>query len=398
MPPSDATASSRKARVMITFGTRPEAIKMAPVIRAFENAPGLELKLCVTAQHRKMLDQVLKVFELRPQIDLDLMRPGQDLTGVTCSVLKAMEPVLSDWRPDLMLVHGDTTTTFAASLAAFYQQVPVGHVEAGLRTGNLLAPWPEEANRSLTARLAGLHFAPTPRARQNLLAEGVNPESIHLTGNTVVDALHWMRGQLASPQVRDKAEAELDESAPGLLNQLDSAGHVVLVTGHRRENFGGGFERICRALRDLAQAPDIHLVYPVHLNPNVQEPVMRILKKCPRVHLIPPLSYLPFVYLMEKSRLVISDSGGIQEEAPSLGKPVLVMRKASERPEAIEAGVARLVGTDREAIVENALELLRDERAYGRMQGSRNPFGDGNAAEKILSHCLDWLASRRRQA
>jgi UDP-N-acetylglucosamine 2-epimerase (non-hydrolysing) len=363
-------------KILVTFGTRPEAIKMAPVVESLRAEPSFEVKVCVTAQHRQMLDQVLELFGIRPDFDLNLMQPGQDLTDITSNVLLGMRGVLRQWRPDWLLVHGDTTTTFAAALAAYYEKVAVGHVEAGLRTGNIYSPWPEEMNRRLAGSLASLHFAPTGGARDNLLREGIAPETIHVTGNTVIDALLQV-----VERVRD--DDGLKERFARQFAFLDSGQRLVLVTGHRRENFGAGFERICRALGKLGARGDVEIVYPVHLNPNVQEPVRRVLGDLPRVHLIDPLDYLPFVYLMDRSHLIITDSGGVQEEAPSLGKPVLVMRDTTERPEAVEAGTVKLVGTDEEAIVGEAARLLDDREAYERMSHAHNPYGDGAAGCRI---------------
>ena len=365
-----------KQKVMVVFGTRPEAIKMAPVVSALRATPGIETLVAVTAQHRQMLDQVLDLFDIVPDDDLDVMEPGQTLPGLFGRILNGMTAVLERRQPDLVLVHGDTSTTLAAALAAFYAKVPVGHVEAGLRTGNLQAPWPEEANRRLTAPLTSLHFAPTPRSSDNLRREGIDPTSIHVTGNTVIDAL------LA---VVDKIEQQptLKSELAARFPFLDDSKRLILVTGHRRENFGGGFEQMCGALADLADRGDTQIVYPVHLNPNVQEPVKRILGDKPGVILIEPLDYLPFVYLMSRSHLILTDSGGVQEEAPSLGKPVLVMRETTERPEAVDAGTVRLVGTDRGRIVEEAATLLDDQVAYQAMSRAHNPYGDGKAASRI---------------
>lgn len=367
-------------KVLSVFGTRPEAIKMAPVVKALSRMPGFESKVCVTAQHRQMLDQVLTLFDIVPDFDLDLMQPGQDLTEITANVLGGMKRVLKEWRPDLILVHGDTTTTFAASLAAYYEKIPVGHVEAGLRTGNIYSPWPEEMNRRLTGAISALHFAPTERARQNLLAEGVADQHIHVTGNTVIDALLEVVDRVSHDE-------SLKAGFAAQFPFLDDSKKLILVTGHRRENFGDGFENICGALKTLGQRSDVQIVYPVHLNPNVQEPVQRILSDCPQVQLIAPLDYLPFVYLMSRSYLIITDSGGVQEEAPSLGKPVLVMRDTTERPEALEAGTVRLVGTDGERIVREATELLDDPLAYEKMSRAISPYGDGCSSERITS-CL----------
>lgn len=368
-------------RILSIFGTRPEAIKMAPVVRAIEAYPGLESRVCVTAQHRAMLDQVLDLFELVPDLDLDLMRPGQTLPELTARALTGLAQVLDEERPDLVLVQGDTTTAFAGALAAFYAGIPTGHVEAGLRTGDLGAPFPEEANRLLTDRLASLHFAPTARARDALLAEGILPNTIWLTGNPVVDALLWVRDRLKSrPLVGDRAELG---SAFEIVAEAENP--VVLVTGHRRESFGEGFRRICRALRTLAEShPELHLVYPVHLNPQVQQPVRRHLEDLPNLHLLAPVSYAPFVRLMDRATLVLTDSGGVQEEAPALGKPVLVMRDLTERQEGVDAGTARLVGTDPERIVAEVERLLQDPDAYSAMSRAHNPYGEGNAAERIV--------------
>ena len=370
--------------VMLVFGTRPEAIKMAPVLHALRARGDLRVGVCVSAQHRQMLDQVLALFDIVPDDDLDLMRPGQDLTGVTCGVLSGMQRILAARRPRMVLVHGDTSTTFSAALAAFYAGIEVGHVEAGLRTGNMRAPWPEEMNRRLTAPLTTLHFAPTPRARANLIMEGMAEASIEVTGNTVIDALLQVRERLRTDAVLD---AEMRER----FGFLSPSRRMVLVTGHRRENFGDGFEHICMALRELSEREDVEIVYPVHLNPNVQEPVKRILGDRGRVHLIEPQDYLPFVWLMDRATLLITDSGGIQEEAPSLGKPVLVMRDVTERPEAVEAGTVRLVGTDTARIVAAATALLDDEAAYKAMSRAHNPYGDGHASERIAARVARHL-------
>jgi UDP-N-acetylglucosamine 2-epimerase (non-hydrolysing) len=378
------TSSKKRPKVLIVFGTRPEAIKMAPVVRAFLGSGVLDVSVCVTAQHREMLDQVMSLFEMTADFDLDLMQPGQDLFDVTSRVLLGLRRVIRDTSPAAVLVHGDTTTTFAASLAAFYEKVPVAHVEAGLRTGNIYSPWPEEVNRKLTGTLATWHFAPTLTAQGNLLAEGVAGEQIFVTGNTVIDALLTI-----VPRARDLGS---EESVLGdQFSWLDQGKRIVLVTGHRRENFGEGFEQICRALRDVAGEDDVQIVYPVHLNPSVMEPVHRILAAVENVHLIRPLEYLPFVYLMDRSYLVLTDSGGIQEEAPSLGKPVLVMRDTSERPEAVSAGTVRLVGCDRDAIVREVQSLLRDPEQYESMSRAHNPYGDGTAAQTIKQIMEDIL-------
>lgn len=355
---------------------------MAPVVAALQAEPRLRAKVLVTAQHRQMLDQVLELFGIVPDFDLNLMQAGQDLTDITARVLMGLRDVFQGYRPDRILVHGDTTTTLAASLAAFYQKIPVGHVEAGLRTGNLYAPWPEEANRKLTAVLADLHFAPTPSSRDNLLREGVDPAHIHVTGNTVIDALLSVVHKLEHDPV-------LAATAAAQLPRLDPARRLILVTGHRRESFGAGFERICQALKQLAARDDVQIVYPVHLNPNVQRPVNNILGGIANVHLIAPLDYLPFVALMKRADLIITDSGGIQEEAPSLGKPVLVMREVTERPEAVEAGTVRLVGTDTELLVREATTLLDNTEAYNAMSRAHNPYGDGLAASRIRDILLE---------
>jgi len=363
-------------KVLTVFGTRPEAIKMAPVVKALANHPAFEAKVCVTAQHRQMLDQVLDIFAIRPEFDLNLMKPGQDLSDITSNVLLGMRDVYRQWQPDIVLVHGDTTTTLAASLSAYYAKVRVGHVEAGLRTHNKYSPWPEEMNRRLTGAVADIHFAPTERSRANLLAEGVAGHSIHVTGNTVIDALLDVAQRVRT----DTAQRTRFESR---FDFLDASKRLILVTGHRRENFGAGFVAICHALADIAARGDVQVVYPVHLNPNVQEPVQRILSGIKDVHLIEPQDYLPFVYLMDRSTFLITDSGGVQEEAPSLGKPVLVMRDTTERPEAVEAGTVKLVGTDKATIVREANRLLDDPAAYNAMARAHNPYGDGKAAARI---------------
>jgi UDP-N-acetylglucosamine 2-epimerase (non-hydrolysing) len=362
-------------RVLSVFGTRPEAIKMAPVLSALE-AAGIESRVCVSAQHRDMLDQPLSLFGIVPDIDLDLMKPNQTLNGLTADILMGVSNALETEKPDMVLVHGDTTTSFATGLAAFYQKTPVGHVEAGLRTGDIYAPFPEEMNRRLTDRISSIHFAPTNTAREHLLSENTSEETIFVTGNTVVDALFMIRDRLTNDQ-------GLLSEARANLPQLDKYKKTILVTGHRRENFGTGFQNICRALRDLAMRDDIEIVYPVHLNPNVQAPVSELLANLPNVHLLPPVEYPYFVDLMMQSYLVVTDSGGIQEEAPSLGKPVLVMRDVTERPEAVDAGTVLLVGTDRERIVREATVLLDNEQAYTRMSKAHNPYGDGKAGSRI---------------
>lgn len=369
-------------RVLLVFGTRPEAIKMAPVVKVLKAHPAFDARVCVTAQHRQMLDQVLELFEITPEFDLNLMKPGQDLTDITTGVLQGLKTIFAEWRPDVVLVHGDTSTTFGASLAAFYQRIPVGHVEAGLRTGNLYSPWPEEANRKLTGVLAHWHFAPTATSQDNLLREGVNPVTVHVTGNTVIDALLQVREKINS-------NASLQQQFAEQFAFLDASKRLILVTGHRRENFGGGFERICEALARIAtENPDVQVLYPVHLNPNVQEPVKRLLGSIGNVHLIEPQDYLPFVYLMDKSTLILTDSGGIQEEAPSLGKPVLVMRDTTERPEAVAAGTVKLVGTDAETICRETATLLGNAQAYQAMAVAHNPYGDGQACQRIVNALL----------
>jgi UDP-N-acetylglucosamine 2-epimerase (non-hydrolysing) len=372
-------------KVLTVFGTRPEAIKMAPVVRTLAEAPGIDARVCVTAQHRQMLDQVLDLFGIVPDYDLDLMKPGQDLTDITANVLGGLRGVLGEFQPDIVLVHGDTSTTLAASLAAYYQRIPVGHVEAGLRTGDILSPWPEEVNRKVAGTIARLHFAPTDRSQANLAAENVPADHIHVTGNTVIDALQDVVARIGK-------DAALDAELRGRFN-LDPERRLILVTGHRRESFGGGFERICAALAELARRPDVEIIYPVHLNPNVKEPVERLLSGLPNLRLIEPQDYLPFVYLMNRASIILTDSGGIQEEAPSLGKPVLVMRDTTERPEALDAGTVKLVGTDAGLIVESVVQLLDDQKAYEQMSFAHNPYGDGQAAQRILSAIRQWAAA-----
>lgn len=368
-------------KILVVFGTRPEAIKMAPVIAEMKRAE-LDVKVCVTAQHRQMLDQVLSLFGITPDFDLDLMRENQDLSDITQSCLTGLKKVLDVSTPDWVLVHGDTTTAFAASLAAYYKKIPVGHVEAGLRTGNIYSPWPEEMNRRLVAALATAHFAPTEKAKQNLLHEGVSERNIHITGNTVIDALLDVVQKI-------RKDPSLSRGLTNQFSYLDPSRKLILVTGHRRENFGKGFEHICRALRTLGERKDVEIVYPVHLNPNVQEPVHRILGGLDRIHLIGPLEYLPFVFLMEKAHFLITDSGGIQEEAPSLGKPVLVTRNTTERPEAMEAGTVRLVGTEISLITSEANRLLDDLLHYEKMAKAHNPYGDGLASKRIANIMKD---------
>lgn len=376
-------------KVLLVFGTRPEAIKMAPLVHEFKkHSDQFETKVCVTGQHREMLDQVLDLFQIVPNVDLNIMKNGQDLYDVTSRVLVGMRDVLKELSPDLVLVHGDTTTSMAAALASFYQQIPVGHVEAGLRTGDIYSPWPEEMNRLMTGRIATYHFAPTPLSKQNLLKENVKAERIVVTGNTVIDALHWVVNKIHS-------EYGLQDAIRGSIRQLgydterlEKGNRLVLITGHRRENFGEGFLNICHAIRSLSQQyPDVDFVYPVHLNPNVRKPVMEILgDSADNVFLIDPLQYLPFVYLMEQSYLILTDSGGIQEEAPGLGKPVLVMRNTTERPEAVDAGTVLLVGADQEKIEHGVSQLLDDADLYQKMSEAVNPYGDGLACRRIVDY------------
>lgn len=364
-------------RTLCVFGTRPEAIKMAPLAIALNEDPRFEAKICVTGQHRQMLDQVLDLFELQPEFDLNIMKPGQDLTDVTSAILQGLKEVFSTFMPDIVLVHGDTATTFATSVAAYYHQIPVAHVEAGLRTGKLYSPWPEEGNRKLTGAIATLHFAPTETSRQNLLREAVPANSIHVTGNTVIDALLNVVAKL-------DCSTGLQQGFSTQFGFLRPNSRVILVTGHRRESFGDGFERICQALLETAESfPEVDIVYPVHLNPNVREPINRLLANIKNIHLIEPLDYLPFVYLMNRAHIILTDSGGVQEEAPSLGKPVLVMRDTTERPEAVEAGTVKLVGTQIESITQHLRQLLTDEGAYREMSFAHNPYGDGQACSRI---------------
>lgn len=371
-------------KIMTVFGTRPEAIKMAPLAKAISADPRFEGVVCVTGQHREMLDQVTALFGLTPDHDLNVMKAGQDLYGVTASILTGLKPVLEAERPDIVLVHGDTATTLAATIAAYYARIPVGHVEAGLRTGNIYSPWPEEGNRRVTGALATLHFAPTDTSRQALLREGVPEDRIIVTGNTVIDALMDVVG-------RFDREADMDRDMAARFGFLRPDRRMVLVTGHRRESFGGGFERICTALGQIAERfGDVDIVYPMHMNPNVREPVTRLLGTHANIHLIEPQDYLPFVWLMNRSDIIITDSGGIQEEAPSLGKPVLVMRDTTERPEALEAGTVRLVGTDVGQIFDWASRLLTDEAAYREMSVAHNPYGDGKATLRILDALAEF--------
>lgn len=373
-----------KKKVLVVFGTRPEAIKMAPVVRELSNRDNLDVKVCVTAQHRSMLDQVLSLFEINPDFDLNLMSTSQTLEGISARILESLSKVLDSEQPQLVLVHGDTTTTSMASLACFYKRIPVAHVEAGLRTGNLYSPWPEELNRRLTGLVAHLHFAPTITSQANLLAERVDPTTIEVTGNTVIDALLYVSERLAQ-----------DEALSAPLNErfafLNLNRKLLLVTGHRRENFGDGMREICAALLLLSKRPDVEIVYAVHLNPNVKGPVETTLGNQPNIHLISPQDYLSFVYLMRRSHIILTDSGGIQEEAPSLGKPVLVMRDITERPEAVVAGTAKLVGANAASIVSNIKQLLDDADAHSAMSSLRNPYGDGQAATRIAHRVSSFL-------
>lgn len=362
---------------------------MAPVVRALTNSDGIETKVCVTAQHRQMLDQVLDLFDITPDFDLDLMQPHQDLTDITNKVLLGMRDVFNNWLPDWVLVHGDTTTTLGTSLAAYYAKVSVCHVEAGLRTHNIYSPWPEEINRRIAGVISAIHFAPTLTAKANLVREGVDEKSIHITGNTVIDALMEVAKRLRDDK---QLAAEMSQR----FDFLDETKRLILVTGHRRENFGAGFESICAALKEISQRSDVEIVYPVHLNPNVQIPVNRILSNNPRIHLIAPLDYLPFVYLMDRADILLTDSGGIQEEAPSLKKPVLVMRDTTERPEALTAGTVKLVGTNKETIIKEIQRLLDDSAEYQRMSLADNPFGDGMASHRIVTTLQEVNESRVR--
>ncbi|WGE62980.1 UDP-N-acetylglucosamine 2-epimerase (non-hydrolyzing) [Actinobacillus equuli subsp. haemolyticus] len=370
---------AKQINVLTVFGTRPEAIKMAPLAKMLADDPAFDAKVCVTGQHREMLDQVLELFEIQPDFDLNVMKSGQDLTDITVRILQALQAVFAEYRPDIVLVHGDTTTTFATTLACYYQQIPVGHVEAGLRTGSLYSPFPEEGNRLLTSVLANYHFAPTQEAKANLLQERKAEQSIWVTGNTVIDALLSILQKIGHNQ-------PLARQLAARYSFLDHSKKMILVTGHRRESFGQGFERICQALVELAnQHPEVQIVYPVHLNPNVHEPVSRLLAGIQNIFLIEPQDYLPFVYLMDRAYLILTDSGGIQEEAPALGKPVLVMRETTERPEAIKAGTVRLVGTDTRKIIAEVERLLQDENAYQAMAQAHNPYGDGQACQRIVT-------------
>lgn len=379
---------------MLVFGTRPEAIKMAPLVKEFQKYPErFETIVCVTGQHREMLDQVLHIFEIKPDYDLNIMKQGQDLYDVTARVLTGMRDVLKEAQPDVVLVHGDTTTSTAAALAAFYLQIPVGHVEAGLRTHNIYSPWPEEMNRQITGRIATYHFAPTPLSRQNLLAEGIKEEQITVTGNTVIDALYMVVDKIKQDKALDAGLEALLKNAGYDVSRLANGRKLVLITGHRRENFGNGFIHMCTAVKDLTNKyPDVDFVYPMHLNPNVRKPIHEVfgedLSNLSNIFFLEPLEYLNFVYLMEKSTIVLTDSGGIQEEAPGLGKPVLVMRDTTERPEALEAGTVKLVGTNYERIVHEVSELIDNHEYYDRMSKAVNPYGDGLACRRIISSFL----------
>jgi UDP-N-acetylglucosamine 2-epimerase (non-hydrolysing) len=372
-------------KILIVFGTRPEAIKMAPVIKAFKkDTSNFQTKVCVTGQHREMLDQVLDIFEIKPEYDLNIMKAGQDLYDVTARVVTGMRDVLSDFKPDVVFVHGDTTTSSMTALAAFYKQIPVAHVEAGLRTHNIYSPWPEEVNRQITGRIAEYNFAPTETSKQNLLRENTPENKIFVTGNTVIDALYLVLDKIKTNKALNKTVLDELNNKLGNKVNLDSS-KFILVTGHRRENFGQGFLNICEALAEISEKhPDVEIIYPVHLNPNVQKPVYELLANHNNIHLIEPLEYLPFVYLMSNSYLVLTDSGGIQEEAPGLGKPVLVMRDTTERPEAVDAGTVELVGTNKALIIEKVSELLTNNKKYEKMSTAHNPYGDGKASSKIL--------------
>ena len=377
----------QKIKVMLVFGTRPEAIKMAPLVKEFQkNVDAFQAIVCVTGQHREMLDQVLELFEINPDYDLNIMKQGQDLYDITTRVLIGMRDILKEVQPDVVLVHGDTTTSTAAALAAFYQQIPVGHIEAGLRTYDIYSPWPEEMNRQITSRIATYHFAPTALSKNNLLNEGVNGNSIYVTGNTVIDALYWVINRIKSSEDLKQSLSSVIQSNGYEVSRLIGGRKMVLITGHRRENFGDGFLHICQAIKILAERyPETDFVYPVHLNPNVQKPVNELLSHIPNVYLIKPLEYLPFVYLMKCSYFILTDSGGVQEEAPGLGKPVLVMRDTTERPEAVEAGTVKLVGTDVDEIVQSSISLFENELSYKKMSEANNPYGDGLSSGRIVA-------------
>ena len=381
-------------KVLLVFGTRPEAIKMAPLVKELQKQKErIETVVCVTGQHREMLDQVLEIFDIKPDYDLNIMKRGQDLYDVTARVLTGMREVLKEIKPDIVLVHGDTTTSTAAALAAFYQQIPVGHVEAGLRTHNIYSPWPEEMNRLLTGRLATYHFSPTPLSRNNLIKESINDRNIIVTGNTVIDALYWVVDKIKNNKELDNELESVLSKAGYDVNRLDNGKKLVLITGHRRENFGDGFINMCTAIKDLTiKHPNVDFVYPMHLNPNVRKPIHEVfgedLSGLKNMFFIEPLEYLSFVYLMEKSSIVLTDSGGIQEEAPGLGKPVLVMRDTTERPEALDAGTVKLVGTDYNKIVNEVSSLIDDKTAYEKMSKAVNPYGDGLACRRIVNALL----------
>ena len=379
-------------KIMLVFGTRPEAIKMAPLVKAFQaKNDEFETIVCVTGQHREMLDQVLHLFDIKPDFDLNIMKQGQDLYDITSRVLLGMRDVFKVCKPDILFVHGDTTTSTAAALAGFYQQIPVAHVEAGLRTNDIYSPWPEEMNRQITGRIATYNLSPTQLSRQNLLKENVDENKITVTGNTVIDALHWVTAKIKSDKKLDD-NLSLDLKSKGYdTKRLVGNRRLILITGHRRENFGDGFLHICHAIQDLAKKfPEVDFVYPMHLNPNVRKPIHQVfgedLNNLGNIFFIEPLEYLPFVFLMEKSDIVLTDSGGIQEEAPGLGKPVLVMRNTTERPEAVDAGTVKLVGTDYDAIVDNVSKLLTDRNLYNKMSKATNPYGDGKACERIIRY------------
>ena len=374
-------ADSLKKKILLVFGTRPEAIKLAPLISILKNQPHCEVRVCVTGQHREMLDQALKIFNIQPDYDLNLMQSGQDLTDITCGVLLEVRNVLRKWRPDWLVVQGDTSTTFAGSLAGFYEKIRIAHVEAGLRTGDISLPWPEEMNRRLTSSLSTLHFPPTPWAKQNLINENIPEDKIHVTGNTVIDALLQTTEKI-------KSDTTLRDLLKEKFSFLDAQKKIILVTGHRRENFGESFKNICNALKELSQRDNFQIIYPVHLNPNVTEPANHILGSIGNIYLTEPLDYLSFVYLMGISTLILTDSGGVQEEAPSLGKPVLVMRDNTERPEGVEAGTVKLVGTQTDVIVRETSLLLEDNTLYEKMAQTHNPYGDGKASEKIARELL----------
>ena len=377
-----------KTKILVVFGTRPEAIKMAPVVRALKTDDNFETRVCVTGQHREMLDQVLQLFNITPDYDLNIMKKNQDLSDITSHVIIGLRKTLNEFKPDRVLVHGDTTTTMAASLAGYYAQVPVCHIEAGLRTGNIYSPWPEEMNRKLTSSISDIHFAPTQWAKQNLINEGIQEEQVEVTGNTVIDALLWVTEKIKADSNLEKS---LEETFSFLPQKNDVKERIILVTGHRRENFGKPLEDMCQSLLKLAANKNVRIVYPVHLNPNVQKPVYAILGNQSRIHLIEPQCYVPFVYLMNKAYFVITDSGGIQEEAPSLGKPVLVTRETTERPEAVKAGTVKLVGSNPHKILKESEQLLNNTEYYKQISCMHNPYGDGKASERILRRLRDAM-------